>query len=192
MHWIDLCGPPGSGKSTLADPIYGPHSIQIEGRLPPEKMNMQAELAALAKKYSGEIETSQLTRVASYIDKFLFGHRVYVGGVVPFDGPSRRVFIRNRPRWYKWWVAARALPKNVMMGKCYTGNHVYCVLRSRYIYDSWSGGRWHKKWRIGGVVMTYKCDYLGLRTLRLSLVRNEHDPYWREMHGRMADGWGKH
>jgi hypothetical protein len=35
MNWVDVCGPPGSGKSTLADPIWGPHAIPIENRLPP-------------------------------------------------------------------------------------------------------------------------------------------------------------
>ena len=35
LQWVDLAGPPGSGKSTLADPLWPPHSIQIENRLPP-------------------------------------------------------------------------------------------------------------------------------------------------------------
>jgi hypothetical protein len=33
--WLDCAGPPGSGKSTLCDPLYGPHAITIENRLPP-------------------------------------------------------------------------------------------------------------------------------------------------------------
>ena len=35
MNWLDVAGPPGSGKSTLADPLWGPHAIPIEDRLPP-------------------------------------------------------------------------------------------------------------------------------------------------------------
>ena len=35
MRWVDVCGPPGSGKSTLCDALWGPHSVQIENKLPP-------------------------------------------------------------------------------------------------------------------------------------------------------------
>ncbi len=35
MNWLDVCGSPGIGKSTLCDPIWGPHDIPIENRLPP-------------------------------------------------------------------------------------------------------------------------------------------------------------
>jgi hypothetical protein len=35
VHFLDVAGPPGSGKSTLADPIWGPHDLPIEDRLPP-------------------------------------------------------------------------------------------------------------------------------------------------------------
>jgi len=37
LKWLDVCGPPGSGKSTLCDPLFGPHVIPIENRLPPAK-----------------------------------------------------------------------------------------------------------------------------------------------------------
>lgn len=37
MKWLDVCGPPGSGKSTLCDPIWGPHDLPIEDKLPPAK-----------------------------------------------------------------------------------------------------------------------------------------------------------
>ena len=35
MQWLDVCGAPGSGKSTLCDPLWGPHELPIERRLPP-------------------------------------------------------------------------------------------------------------------------------------------------------------
>jgi hypothetical protein len=35
MRWIDVSGPPGSGKSTLCDPLWHPHALPIENRLPP-------------------------------------------------------------------------------------------------------------------------------------------------------------
>lgn len=35
MNWVDVCGPPGVGKSTLCDPLWGPHEVRIEERLPP-------------------------------------------------------------------------------------------------------------------------------------------------------------
>src|SRR3990167_5088788 len=35
VRWLDVCGPPGSGKSTLCDPLWGPHQVSIENRLPP-------------------------------------------------------------------------------------------------------------------------------------------------------------
>ncbi|MFW5926420.1 MAG: hypothetical protein ACOCSR_00065 [Wenzhouxiangella sp.] len=35
MRWLDVAGPPGSGKSTLCDPLWGPHDLPIENRLPP-------------------------------------------------------------------------------------------------------------------------------------------------------------
>lgn len=35
MNWVDVSGPPGSGKSTLCDPLWGPHSVPIDDRLPP-------------------------------------------------------------------------------------------------------------------------------------------------------------
>jgi hypothetical protein len=35
MNWVDVCGSPGIGKSTLCDPLWGPHEIPIEDRLPP-------------------------------------------------------------------------------------------------------------------------------------------------------------
>jgi hypothetical protein len=35
MNWLDVAGPPGSGKSTLCDPLWGPHALPIEDRLPP-------------------------------------------------------------------------------------------------------------------------------------------------------------
>ncbi len=35
MNWLDVCGPPGSGKSTLCDPLWSPHELSIENRLPP-------------------------------------------------------------------------------------------------------------------------------------------------------------
>jgi hypothetical protein len=35
MNWVDVCGSPGIGKSTLCDPIWGPHELPIEDRLPP-------------------------------------------------------------------------------------------------------------------------------------------------------------
>jgi len=37
VNWVDVCGAPGSGKSTLCDPIWGPHELPIENRLPPAK-----------------------------------------------------------------------------------------------------------------------------------------------------------
>ena len=37
MKWLDVAGAPGSGKSTLCDPVWGPHELQIDSRLPPEK-----------------------------------------------------------------------------------------------------------------------------------------------------------
>ena len=35
MKWVDVAGAPGSGKSTLCDPLWGPHELSIENRLPP-------------------------------------------------------------------------------------------------------------------------------------------------------------
>ena len=35
MKWVDVAGPPGSGKSTLCDPLWGPHELPIQNRLPP-------------------------------------------------------------------------------------------------------------------------------------------------------------
>ncbi len=35
MKWVDVAGSPGVGKSTLCDPIFGPHEIPIEDKLPP-------------------------------------------------------------------------------------------------------------------------------------------------------------
>ena len=35
MKWVDVAGAPGSGKSTLCDPLWGPHELPIENRLPP-------------------------------------------------------------------------------------------------------------------------------------------------------------
>jgi hypothetical protein len=35
VNWLDCSGPPGSGKSALCDPLWGPHSIPIDDRLPP-------------------------------------------------------------------------------------------------------------------------------------------------------------
>ena len=35
MHWVDVCGAPGSGKSTLCDPLWGPHELPIDNKLPP-------------------------------------------------------------------------------------------------------------------------------------------------------------
>lgn len=35
MNWLDVAGPPGVGKSTLCDPLWGPHQVAIEDRLPP-------------------------------------------------------------------------------------------------------------------------------------------------------------
>jgi len=35
MNWVDVCGSPGIGKSTLCDPLWGPHELPIEDRLPP-------------------------------------------------------------------------------------------------------------------------------------------------------------
>lgn len=37
MKWLDVCGPPGSGKSTLCDPIWGPHALPIDNKLPPAR-----------------------------------------------------------------------------------------------------------------------------------------------------------
>ncbi len=37
MKWLDVCGAPGSGKSTLCDPLWSPHELPIEQRLPPAK-----------------------------------------------------------------------------------------------------------------------------------------------------------
>jgi len=33
---LDVCGPPGVGKSALCDPIWGPHCIAIDDKLPPK------------------------------------------------------------------------------------------------------------------------------------------------------------
>lgn len=55
MRWVDLCGPPGSGKSTLADPLWGPHQIPIENRLPPAQwhdfLNEVTRLFHLIRKH---------------------------------------------------------------------------------------------------------------------------------------------
>ncbi len=37
MRWLDVAGAPGSGKSTLCDPLWSPHELPIEQRLPPAK-----------------------------------------------------------------------------------------------------------------------------------------------------------
>lgn len=37
MRWVDVCGAPGAGKSTLCDPLWGPHELPIDNRLPPAK-----------------------------------------------------------------------------------------------------------------------------------------------------------
>jgi len=37
MKWVDVCGPPGAGKSTLCDPIWGPHELAIDNKLPPRQ-----------------------------------------------------------------------------------------------------------------------------------------------------------
>jgi len=35
VNWVDVCGSPGSGKSTLCDPLWGPHAVEIDNKLPP-------------------------------------------------------------------------------------------------------------------------------------------------------------
>jgi hypothetical protein len=35
LNWLDVTGSPGCGKSTLCDPLWGPHDLPIEDRLPP-------------------------------------------------------------------------------------------------------------------------------------------------------------
>ena len=55
MNWVDVCGPPGSGKSTLADPLWGPHTLPIENKLPPDAwtdfLNEMTRLFHLIRKH---------------------------------------------------------------------------------------------------------------------------------------------
>ena len=55
MRFVDVCGAPGSGKSTLCDPLWMPHELPIQDRLPPaawhDFLNEITRLFFLIKKH---------------------------------------------------------------------------------------------------------------------------------------------
>jgi len=66
MNWVDVAGSPGIGKSTICDPIFGPHEIPIEDRLPPAEwepfLNEITRLLTLVRKHWSIVPAIRMNR----------------------------------------------------------------------------------------------------------------------------------
>lgn len=66
MNWVDVTGSPGIGKSTLCDPMWGPHEIPIENRLPPRDwkpfLDEITRLLTLIRRHSSIVPAIRMNR----------------------------------------------------------------------------------------------------------------------------------
>jgi len=66
MNWVDVAGSPGIGKSTICDPLWGPHEIPIEDRLPPAEwepfLNEITRLLTLVRKHWSIVPAIRMNR----------------------------------------------------------------------------------------------------------------------------------
>ena len=87
MNWVDVCGSPGIGKSTLCNPLFGPHDIPIEDKLPPKDWQLFLDeitrLLTLIRKHPSIVPAIRMNRRS--VRKMATVARL--GRAYPFDGP---------------------------------------------------------------------------------------------------------